>query len=95
MYRSVARVVDLTDPALNQIRGVLLEPEVRPAPMVISEIRAKDATNVFLAEDDHVVETLAANGSDQSLHIRALPGTQRAGDRFRDPHESMVPTCAC
>jgi hypothetical protein len=33
-------------------------------------------------EDDDVIETFAANGSDETLDVRALPRTQRSGDDF-------------
>jgi hypothetical protein len=39
-----------------------------------------------LAEDDQVVQTLAPNGSDQSLRIRVLPRTCGTGDDLRDAH---------
>ena len=39
-----------------------------------------------LAENDDVVETFAAEGSDQSLRVRILPGAGRARDHFSDTH---------
>ena len=39
-----------------------------------------------LAQDDHVVQTLAPDGSDQSLRIRILPRAGRTGDNLADPH---------
>ena len=39
-----------------------------------------------LIDDDHMIQTLSANGSDQTLHVRALPRTQRAGDDLCDSH---------
>ncbi len=39
-----------------------------------------------LAQDDHVVQTLAPNGSDQSLCIRILPGAGRTTDDLADAH---------
>jgi hypothetical protein len=39
-----------------------------------------------LAEDDHMVQTLAPDGSDQSLRIRILPRAGRTGDNLADAH---------
>ena len=39
-----------------------------------------------LAEDDHVVETLAANGSDQPLRVRILPRARRTREHFANAH---------
>src|SRR5260370_39755059 len=39
-----------------------------------------------LAEDDHVVETLAADRSDQSLDEGVLPGRARRAQDFLDAH---------
>ena len=39
-----------------------------------------------LAEHDHVVETLAPEGSEQSLRIRILPRAGRTGDNLADAH---------
>jgi hypothetical protein len=39
-----------------------------------------------LAEDDDVIEALAANGSDQPLRVWILPGAQRARPHLADAH---------
>jgi hypothetical protein len=39
-----------------------------------------------LAQDDHVVQTLVPNGSDQSLCIRILPEAGRTTDDLADAH---------
>jgi hypothetical protein len=47
-----------------------------------------------LSEDDHVVQTLAPDGSDQSLHIRILPRAGRTGDHLTDAHAGdSAPEC--
>jgi len=56
--------------------GILVQGEVRAAPMV-RETRAKDAAQMPVVEDDHVVQTLAANGADHAFDVRILPGRAR------------------
>jgi hypothetical protein len=41
---------------------------------------------VSLAEDDDLVQTLAAEGPDESLDVRILPGTAWSADNFGDAH---------
>jgi hypothetical protein len=41
-----------------------------------------------LVENDHVVETLAPDGSDQALNERILPGTPRSRYNLADTHAS-------
>src|SRR2546421_721041 len=54
--------------------------------MIIGEIGGQETSQMPLAEDDHVVQTLAPDGSDQSLRIRILPRAGRTGDNLADPH---------
>ena len=73
------------------IGGVFLEPEVRSGPMVVLEVGCEDATEMCLADDDHVIEALASDGSDQTLNERILPWTRRSGHDFGDTHASQSP----
>jgi hypothetical protein len=59
------------------VRGVFAQAEMRAAPMVVGEIRAKHAAEMPVVEDDHVVQTLAANGADHAFDVRILPGRAR------------------
>ena len=43
-------------------------------PMIIGEIRGQDTSQMALAENDDVIQTLAPDGSDQSFRKRILPG---------------------
>jgi hypothetical protein len=54
----------------------------RPSPrrdvfalIIVGEARGQETSQIPLAEDDHVVQTLAPNGSDQSHSIRIVPRT--------------------
>ena len=53
--------------------------------VVVVEVVAKEPPEVALAEDDDVVETLAADGADHSLDERVLPGAPWRGEDFLDP----------
>ena len=67
-------------------RRVLLQGEMCSRPMIIAEMRGQQTSQMALAEDDDVVQTLAPDGSYQSLRIRILPGASRSGDHLADAH---------
>jgi hypothetical protein len=48
--------------------------EMGPRSVIVEDISGERAPQMRLVEDDHVVETLAANGSYQSLRIRFCQG---------------------
>ena len=73
------------------IWGVFLEREVRSGPMVILEVGREDTPEVRLVKDDHVIEALSSDRSDQAFNVRILPWTRRRGDNFRDAHASQSP----
>jgi hypothetical protein len=54
---------------------VFRQGEMGPRSVIVEDISGERAPQMRLVEDDHVVEALAANGSDQSLRIRILPRT--------------------
>lgn len=54
-------------------RGVLVEREAGPEPMVVRDVLAQVAAQATLVPDDHVVEALAAEGADQAFGKRILP----------------------
>ena len=54
--------------------------------MIVGQIRGQQMAEMPVAEDDHVVETLAPEGPDQPLRIRILPRAGRTGDHLADPH---------
>ena len=54
--------------------AVLVEREMRPGVMMILKIARQYAAQVTLAEDDNVIQTFAADRTDQSLDIWVLPG---------------------
>ena len=42
-------------------------------------------------ENDHVIQALSADWSDQAFDVRILPGTRRCGDDFSDAHPRQSP----
>ena len=55
---------------------------MRPAGMVIFEIFAKDSAQVSLVKDDDVIQTVSADGSDNTLTKWILPGRARCSDHL-------------
>jgi hypothetical protein len=60
--------------------------------MVVGEIRAKHAAEMPLVEDDHMVQTLAANGADHALHVGILLWAKRTRHDLGDAEASDPPT---
>jgi len=71
---------DLDDSALvgvlhrSGLRGVLLQREVRSATVVVGEVVSQQATQVRVVPQHDVVEALAAEGADETLHGRIRIG---------------------
>ena len=53
--------------------------------MVIDEVSDQDAAQVPLAEDEDVIQALASDRTDQTLHERVMLGAVRRGENFLDP----------
>jgi len=53
--------------------------------VIIFEVRLQDSSQVTLAEDDHVIETFSANGSDDSFDVRVLPERPSRDRTLRRP----------
>jgi hypothetical protein len=68
------------------IRCIFGEGEMCSGAVVIAEVASQDATQVALAEDDNVVETVAPDRADKALRERILPGAVRRRKNFLDPH---------
>src|SRR5688572_30370014 len=72
-------------------RRVLLQGEMCAGPMIIGDIRRQEPSQMPFAEDDHMVQTLAANGSDQPFREWILPRAQRAREYLANAHASDTP----
>jgi len=56
------------------VRGVLAQRQVGACGMIVRNVLSQNAMQLSLAEDDDVVETLPADGSDHAFAVRILPG---------------------
>ena len=54
--------------------------------MIISKVAGQHAPQMALAEHDHVVQTLAPEGTDQPLRVRILPRAGRTLDHLLATH---------
>jgi hypothetical protein len=70
---------------------VVVERLVWPCGVVVGEIRAQDAAEMGLAQNDDVIEALAADGADDPFDERVLPGCPRAMITSRIPMLVMDP----
>ena len=55
-------------------RGIFVQAQVGPTPVVILEVGFEQAVQVSLIEHDNVVQTLAADRAHQPFDVRRLPG---------------------
>src|SRR5262245_1977001 len=74
------------------IGRVLLEAEMRAAPMIIADIGRKNPSEMRLIDDDDVIEALASDRSDQPFDVGVLPRTGRSRDDVRDADASYAPS---
>jgi hypothetical protein len=65
---------------------VVVKRLVWPRGVVMGEIRAQDAAEMGLAQNDDVIEALAADGADDPFDERVLPGCPRGNDHLSNPH---------
>ena len=68
----------------SRLGGIFLERQVSPAGMIVVDVFAQDLSRVPIVEDDHVVEALAANASNDSFDVRALPWRARRRENLLD-----------
>src|SRR5262249_50100416 len=70
---------------------VLVEREVSARPMIVGEVRGQDASQMPFAENDDMLQALAAHRADEPLDERVLPGAVRRREDFTDPHRFHSP----
>jgi hypothetical protein len=56
-----------------EVWSVLVEREMGAGMVVVAEVSGQDAAEVSLAEDEHVVQTLAPDRADEPLREGILP----------------------
>ena len=54
--------------------------------VVVHQVPTQDANQAGFIHDDHVIETLAPDGTDEPLRIRVLPRGTSGGAEFLDAH---------
>jgi hypothetical protein len=45
----------------SQVRRILLEPQMRPSPMIVPAVGRKNASQMRLVEHDHVIQAFATD----------------------------------
>lgn len=76
---------------------VLRKSEMRSGLMIVPDVGSEDAPKMGLVDDDHVVETLASDGSDQAFDVRI--GVSRQLHRRRAVRHKLfelhIPSIRC
>ena len=73
-------------------RRVLLQSQVRPAPMIIVHEALQVTGQALFAEHDYVVQALAADGADDAFDTGSLQGERGADSACFIPMESIWST---
>ena len=75
-------------PWLNGTTGgsLLAQIVVGPVVMVVGEVFLEDASQMAFVQDDHVVQALPSDGSDEALDVGRLPGTSEGDQKLFNAH---------
>jgi hypothetical protein len=65
---------------------ILVEREVSASPMIVREVRGEDASEVPLAQNEHVIQALAPDGADEPFREGILPRALRCREDLYDRH---------
>jgi hypothetical protein len=65
---------------------VLLQSQMRPAPMIVVHETQQVTGQAPFAEHDYVVQALAADGADDAFDTGSLSGGTRCRQHLFDPH---------
>ncbi len=57
----------------STVRGVLLQGQVGSGPVVVVQVPGKDAFQMALSQNNHVIEALTSYRADDSFRIGILP----------------------
>src|SRR5262245_51032086 len=68
------------------VRSILGQGEVGPGAVVVVEVSGEDVSQVALAQDEDMVETLSADRADQAFGKRILPRASGSREDFLDLH---------
>ena len=78
---ALARRLDLT-----WYRRVPFQREMRARFVVVRKVRPQKPNQMTFVEDDHVIQALSANRTDQAFHVRTLPRRLERDDDSLDTH---------
>jgi hypothetical protein len=70
----------------SDIRRILVEREMSASSVIVRDVRGQSASQMPLAENDDMVQTLAPNRTDQALGERILPRASGSREDLVDPH---------
>ena len=75
--------------------ALLVQPQMGPRSMVVSEIRCERSLEMPDVEDHEMVQAVSPYGADQAFDVRILPGTLRRCEYFlhvqgRDPQTNLI-----
>jgi hypothetical protein len=65
---------------------------VRCPVVIVVEVSANDVPEMTVIQNDDMIQTVAAQSSDESLHEWVLPRTSRCTEDLLDPHGGVKPT---
>ena len=68
------------------VRRVFGEGEVGPGTVIVLEVPGEDVSQVALAQDEDIVETLSPDRADEAFREGVLPRTSGSSEDFFDPH---------
>src|SRR5262249_16883027 len=66
--------------------SVLIQRQVRARFVIIAEIVFEQSAQMAVIQDDHMIQTLATNGSDHTFHVAVLPRTPWCNANLLDVH---------
>jgi hypothetical protein len=77
-------------PRCRRVRHSKIDAPVRPGPVVVLNVVAKDPARVAPAEDEDVVEALSTNSADPTLRERVGPGCPNGRVGYRNAITSLT-----
>jgi len=84
---------DLDNPAdtddLARDRALLIEAQMGPRRVVVSEIPSQDSLEMPGVQDHEMVQAVSSNGADQAFNVGVLPRTPRGGEYFFMPSDAI------
>ena len=66
----------------SRFRGIFVQAQMSPTPMIIGEISFEQTIQVSLVEHDDVIQTFAADRTNQPFDVRRLPRRTRRNPDF-------------